>query len=110
MAFPAIRPTHISAEQWERALRDFETYRQQLPELLREGHAGRYALIRDGHVLSLWDTVGDALQAAGEQFGMEPIATFKINPLDVQRCTVSDATSHPNKEAVCSSYSLSSTI
>lgn len=42
-------------------------------------------MIKDGQVLSVWDTVGDALQAAGERFGMEPAATFKINPLDMQR-------------------------
>jgi len=85
MSNSPIRPAHVSAEQWERALRDFATYRQQLPHLLSEGHAGRYAMIKDGQVLSVWDTVGDALQAAGERFGMEPAATFKINPLDMQR-------------------------
>ena len=101
MTYPLTRPSHISIEQWERCMRDLETYRQQLPRLLREGHAGRYALIREGQVLSLWDTVGDALQAAGETFGMEPVATFKINPLDLQRFAVVDAPSHPGKEAMC---------
>ena len=99
MPFSLTRPAHISAEQWERALRDFETYRQQLPHLLQEGHANRYALIKDGQVLSLWDTVEDALQAAGEQFGMEPVATFKINPLDAQRIATIDSPSE--SEAVC---------
>src|SRR5258708_7930184 len=101
MSYPLTRPAHVSAEQWERALRDFETYRQQLPQLLRDGHAGRCALIKDSRVLSVWNTLGDALEAAAEQFGMEPIATFKINPLDLQRLAVSDTPPQPDKEAVC---------
>ncbi len=78
------RPAHVTPEQWERALRDLETYRRQLPRLLQEGHAGKYALIKDDQVLSIWDTVGDVLQAAGERFGTDPVATYKINPLDVE--------------------------
>jgi hypothetical protein len=101
MTFSVTRPAHISVEEWARALRDFETYRQQLPHLLQEGHAGRYALIKDGQVLSLWDTVGDALQAAGAHFGMAPVATFKINPLDMQRFVDADVPPQPDKEAVC---------
>jgi hypothetical protein len=97
------RPAHVSAEQWERAQRDLETYRRELPRLLQEGHAGRYALIKDDGVLSIWDTVGDALQAAGERFGMDPVATYKINPLDVQRFALLDAQAQAGKEAECPS-------
>ena len=75
----------------------------QLPRLLQEGHAGRYALIKEGQVLSIWDTVGDALQAAGERFGMEPVATYKINPLDVERLSFLDAQVQTGKEARCPS-------
>ena len=97
------RPSHISPEQWERAQPDLETYRRQLPRLLQEGHAGRYALIKDDQVLSIWDTVGDALEAAAERFGMEPVATYKINPLDVERFTLLDAQLQSGKEAGCPS-------
>ncbi|MBM4069320.1 MAG: hypothetical protein FJ271_10290 [Planctomycetes bacterium] len=79
------RPAHIPPEQWERALDDLETYRRELPRLLKDGHANRYALIKSGQVVSVWDTEGDALQAANERFGAEPVATYKINPLDVAR-------------------------
>jgi hypothetical protein len=85
------RPAHVPAEQWERALRDLATYRRELPRLLQEGLAGRYALIKDDQIVSIWDTVGDALQAAGERFGTDPVATFRINPLDVQRFALLDA-------------------
>jgi hypothetical protein len=31
--------------------------------------AGKYTIIKDDQVVSVWDTLGDALQAAGERFG-----------------------------------------
>jgi len=98
-----VRPAHIPSEQWERALRDLETYRRQLPRLLQEGHAGRYALIKDDQVVSIWDTVGDALQAAGERFGAEAVATYRINPLDLERFAWLDAQVQSGKEAECPS-------
>jgi hypothetical protein len=97
------RPPHVLGEQMERIQRDFETYRRELRRLLQEGHANRYALIKDDKVWSIWDTVGDALQAAGERFGIEPVATYKINPLDVERLTTLDAQAQPGKEAECPS-------
>ena len=97
------RPPHVSPEQWERAQRDLQTYRRELPRLLQEGHTGRYAIIRDDQVVSIWDTVGDALQAAGERFGIEPVATYQINPLDVERFARLDAQAPGGKEAACPS-------
>jgi hypothetical protein len=86
-----IRPAHVSPEQWDRAQQDLETYRRVLPRLLQEGHAGKYAIIKDDQIVSIWDTVGEALQAAGERFGLEPVATYQINPLDVERFALVDA-------------------
>src|SRR6266850_14274 len=103
MNSPLTCPSHVSPEQWERAQRDLETYRRHLPRLLQEGHAGRYALIKDDQVLSTWDSVGDALQAAEERFGIEPVATYKVNPLDVERFALLDAGIHSGKEAECPS-------
>jgi len=96
-----IRPAHISIEQWDRAQRDLETYRRQLPRLLHEGHAGKYAIIKDDQIVSIWDTVGDALQAAGERFGLESVATYQLNPLDVERFALVDAQAQAGKEAEC---------
>ena len=103
MDLSLTRPSHVSSEQWERALRDLATYRRELPGLLQEGHAGRYALIKNDQVVSVWDTVGDALQAAAERFGPEPVATYKINPLDVDRLALLDAPAPSGKEAACPS-------
>jgi hypothetical protein len=103
MNVPLTRPSHVSPEQWERALRDLATYRRELPRLLQEGQAGRYALIKNDQVVSVWDTVGDALQAAAERFGLEPVATYKINPLDVERLALLEAPLPPGKEAACPS-------
>jgi hypothetical protein len=97
------RPAHVSPEQWERAQRDLQTYRRELPRLLREGHAGKYAIIREDQVVGVWDTVDDALQAAGERFGLEPVATYQINPLDVERFALLDAQATAGKEAACPS-------
>ena len=103
MNAPPTRPSHVSPEQWDRAQRDLQTYRRELPRLVQEGHAGRYALIRDDQVVSIWDTVGDALQAAGERFGLEPVATYQINPLDIERFALLDAQAAAGKEAACPS-------
>jgi hypothetical protein len=66
-------------------------------------HAGRYALIRDDQVVSIWDTVGDALQSAGERFGTDAAATYKINSLDLERAAALDTPVQPGKEAECPS-------
>ena len=36
-----------------------------------------------------------------ESFGLEPVATFKINPLDVERFALLDNHVHSGKEAEC---------
>ena len=84
------RPAHISPEEWERAHRDLATYRRELPRLLEEALGGKYALIKDDRVLSTWDTLDEALQVAWEQFGNEAVATYKINPIDVERYALLD--------------------
>jgi hypothetical protein len=97
----ATRPDHVTPEEWERAQRDLATYRRELPRLLQEGHAGKYAIIRDDQIISVWDTLGDALQAAGERFGRESVATYQINPLDVERFVLLDSRSPACKETEC---------
>jgi hypothetical protein len=79
---------------------EIETYRRELPRLLSEGEAGRVALIKGAEVLSVWDTVGDALQAARERFGLDGFAVKEIDPRDVQRFTQLDAA---KKEPTCRS-------
>ena len=78
---------------------EFETYRRELPRLLQEGHAGRWALIRGDEVVSVWDTQRDLLQAGHERFALEPFAVKHIDPRDEQRVAILEA----RKEAACPS-------
>ncbi|HEY1378635.1 MAG TPA: hypothetical protein VGF55_17680, partial [Gemmataceae bacterium] len=57
---------------------DFAAYLQALPTLLQSGGAGRVALVREGRVVSVWDTAADALQAGQDRFG--PDAEFLTQP------------------------------
>lgn len=75
----------LPAEEQKRLMNDLDTYRRELPRLLEEGNAGKYAIVRDGQVLSIWDTLDDASQAAGERFGLAPVAIYPIRPQDLQR-------------------------
>ena len=70
---------------------EIAVYRREIPRLVEEGHAGRYALIKDDQILSIWDTQRDALQAARERFGLEPVAVKKIDPRDLDRLPLLDA-------------------
>ncbi len=64
---------------------EFAAYLRELPQLLAEGHAGRYALLAGDEVLSIWDTQRDALQAGYERLGLEPFSVKKIDPRDPER-------------------------
>jgi hypothetical protein len=64
---------------------EFAAYLRELPRLLAEGHAGRYALLKGDEVLSVWDTQRDVLQAGYERFGLEPFAVKKIDARDPER-------------------------
>jgi hypothetical protein len=103
MNYPLPCPPSATPEEQERGQKILDLYRQGLPRLLAEGHGGRYALIRDNAVVSIWDTQSDAIQAGRLLFGMEPIAVQKINPSDVQRFTLLDAQCPQAGEAACPS-------
>ena len=78
---------------------EFETYRRELARLLREGHAGRWALLKNNDVVSIWDTQRDVLQAGHERFALEPFAVKRIDPRDEQRLALLES----RKEAACPS-------
>ncbi len=73
----------------EKALKAYEkeiaAYVSKLPQLLDEGEAGRFALIKGDEILSTWDTYRDANQAGREKFGLEAICVMKIEARDVER-------------------------
>lgn len=101
MNLPLPATPGLTPEERARLVRDFETYRRELPRLLEEGHANRYAIIRDDQVVSIWDTAGDALQAGHLLFGTERFAVNKVNPLDVHRFAVLEAQAATLREATC---------
>jgi hypothetical protein len=78
---------------------EFAAYLRELPRLLAEGHAGRYALLKGDEVLSVWDTQRDVLQAGYERFGLEPFTVKKIDPHDPERLAAIRAT----EAAICPS-------
>lgn len=63
--------------------REIGTYYRELPRLIADGHEGRYALIRDEELVSVWDTLDDAMQAGHERFGFQRFMTQKIRSKDV---------------------------
>jgi hypothetical protein len=97
----AKRMPHLSPEERQRLERDWECYRRELPRLLEEGHGERWVLIKDGQVISIWDTYGDAQQAGHERFGLEPFAVNKVNPLDIRRLPLLDEKLKAAEEAAC---------
>jgi hypothetical protein len=64
---------------------EVDTYRREFGRLLQDGHARRWALLKGDHLISVWDTRGDALQYGYERFGSEPFAVKLIDPRDAER-------------------------
>jgi hypothetical protein len=84
--------TPNAKKAWLLFQKEIATYRRELPRLLQEGEAGRYALIKGEHILSIWETSGDASQAGYERFGLdESFCVQKIDPCDPERWAQIDA-------------------
>ena len=89
-AKPAERTQRINiTARGEKALKMYEkeiaTYVRELPRLLEEEEAGRYALIKGDEILSTWDTYRDASQAGRDKFGLDPICVVKIEARNIRR-------------------------
>jgi|SRR5208283_3463952 len=92
----ATPPVHINVlpgalEALKLFEREVAAYRRELPRLLDEGNAWRHAIVKGDEVLSIWDTQGDAIQAAREKFGLDPIFVKTIDPRDPERYALLDA-------------------
>jgi hypothetical protein len=61
------------------------TYRRELPRLLEEGEAGRFAVICGDKILDTWDTYRDALQYGNDRCGDQPFMVQRIDPRDRER-------------------------
>ena len=68
----------------KRLEREIGTYFRELPRLIAGGDEGRYALIRDDELLSVWDTLDDASQAGHERFGLDRFMAQKIRATDLK--------------------------
>lgn len=75
----------LPREEQERMMRDLDVYRRELPRLLAEGAAGRFCIIKDGMVASIWDTARDAMQGAELLYASAPVSLHEIKPQDVKR-------------------------
>jgi hypothetical protein len=59
------------AEEWK-------TFKREVYRLMCHGHKGRFVLIQGEQVLSVWDTLDDAIQAGRERFGQQPFFVQEV--------------------------------
>ena len=57
---------------------EIETFRKALPSLMHR--VGKYALVKDRRIVSIWDTYADAIQAGYMQFGLSSFLVKQIEP------------------------------
>lgn len=62
---------------------EMEAYYRELPRLLEEGEAGRYAVVKGTEFCGTWDSFRDGLQYGYERFGGEQFMTQKIDARDL---------------------------
>ncbi len=70
-AGPDIPDGQPFAQEWK-------TFKREVSRLLAEGHRGRFAVIKGNEIVSIWDTVRDAEQAARERFGPETLFVQEV--------------------------------
>ena len=59
--------------------RELELFSRELPNLLQvEGNRGKYALVYEARVDSVWATVDEALEAGYDRFGVNPFLVKQI--------------------------------
>ena len=77
----AVLPASVKGRE-----KDVVGFYRELARLLAAGEEGRTAVIHDGSVVSLWDTLGDAVQAAYQQFGVDGVfLTAAVKASDLER-------------------------
>jgi hypothetical protein len=87
----------LPREEQKRKIDYLFVYRKELPRLLGEGQAGRFAVIKDHEVAHVWDTADDAIQAGTLLIGSDQFAVYQVKPQDVGRLAWGENT----KEAPC---------
>ena len=59
---------------------EWKLFRQEVAQLLVEGKRGRFALVKAGRPLTVWDTLADAVQASRLLYGHGPTLVQEIQP------------------------------
>jgi hypothetical protein len=57
----------IKASREQEVSKNFEAFQKQLPQLLQT-HAGKFALMRNEDVVEFFDSIGDAVKYARDNF------------------------------------------
>jgi hypothetical protein len=65
--------------------KDLAAFLRELPRLLEDDEAGRYAVVSGGKVLATWDTYRDATHYARERCEEETFIVQKIDRLELSR-------------------------
>ena len=70
---PPAEPGSPIAAEWE-------IFRQGVAQLIRNGYRGKFALVKVGAPITVWDSLGDAAQAAQLLYGEAPSLVQQILP------------------------------
>lgn len=84
-------------EEQKRLMDYLSIYRKELPRLIEQGEAGRFAVIECQNVAHVWDTAEDAFQAATLLIGGDQFAVYQVKLQDAARLLGDETT----KDATC---------
>jgi hypothetical protein len=70
---PDAEPGSSIAEEWD-------MFRREVKNLIREGGKGRFALVKSGQPITIWDSLRDAAQAGQMLYGQAPCLVQEIQP------------------------------
>lgn len=82
---PKIDITPSGRESLKLYEKEIATYLRELPRLLEEGKAQHYLVVHGDAIIGTWDNQNDAIEAAVDEFGLEPIFVKAIDPRDSER-------------------------
>jgi hypothetical protein len=78
---PELPEIDLPEEPAEQAFAaEWKLFRQEVAQLLLDGKRGRFALVKAGHPLTVWDTLADAVQASRLLYGNGPCLVQEIQP------------------------------
>ncbi len=61
---------------------EMKTYERERDRLIKE-NVGQYVLIRDGEIIGMFDTYGDAIKSGYERFGLKPFLVKQIQGVEM---------------------------